>query len=237
MIQPQKTIQFKTYLKTALVDALQSTFDVHPDTRLRDVKVRTEFSFEEVDYPLIVVGYFGRDVQNAGVGHRELIWNEELGRYSKHKRRLYHGDLEFRIYALSTLDRDIISDALVEIIGLNQITDYTNYFMARLYDPEEWQGNVGMSDEDLGEAYLYTLVNVDTDNMTDLGDSASPAPWQPEDVYLYMGGYRLAAMGDVISLPPSIFYTIIEKVLAYPYIGGLEPIPPGTDDPAPWVQG
>jgi len=233
--QPQKTIQFKTALKTALVDALQSTFQRHPDPLLQDLKVDLEYSFSEVDYPSIVVRYRGMDVQNAGVGHIEKMWDPTHTTITKHKRRLYHGDLEFTIYALSSQDRDIISDALVEIVGLSDLTTYTNYFMARLYAPKEWQADTAMSDDEFGDSYLYTLTNLNSDLMSDLGDSTTPAPWEPEDVYLYQGGYRVPVMGEVLSLPPDVFYTTIKSILQYPYIAGIDPIPTGSDDPAPWI--
>lgn len=235
---PQKTVQVKTHLKTALVDALRSTFAVHPDTLLRDVKVNTEFSFEEVDYPAVVVGYRGRDVTNAGVGHVEWVYNQVDGTAQSHKRRHYHGDVDFTIYALSTLDRDIISDALVEIIGLSEVTNYTNYFLARIYSPVEWLGVTSeVSAEELGTNYNWHHININTDQMYDIGDSQTPAPWMPEDVLLYQGGFRLDVFGEIVSLPSDAFYTIIQQVLSYPYTKGVDPIPQGTVDPAPWILG
>ncbi len=56
----QKTIRYKTYIKTAMQEAIQSVFANHPDPLLAQTKVRLDFSFEEVDFPAIVIRYYGK---------------------------------------------------------------------------------------------------------------------------------------------------------------------------------
>ncbi len=65
------TIRYKTYLKQCIVEALQAVFEVHPDSLLQDTKVRLEHSFEEADYPTIIVGFQETDIKDAGIGHYE----------------------------------------------------------------------------------------------------------------------------------------------------------------------
>jgi len=229
---PQKTIGYKTYLKQALVQGLRSAMGAHPDLLLRQTTVGLDFSFEEVDYPSIVVRYYPRDNLASGVGHSERRYDAVTDSWSIFKRRLYKGDVEFSIYALSTLDRDLISDSLTQILGMGDTRAWTANFLRRIYDPATWAAN---NNVDIGSGYLYNFVNLSTDTITELPESQVPAPWQPEDVLLYQGGARIPIVGEVLSLPPDVSWTIIERVLTYPYIAGVEPVPQGIIDPAPWI--
>ncbi len=231
----QKTIRYKTYIKTAMQEAIQSVFANHPDPLLAQTKVRLDFSFEEVDFPAIVIRYYGKDFQNSGIGHKEIRVDPVTGRKYKAQRRLYHGDIEFAIYALSSLDRDIISDALTQVLGMSELAAYTNFFLLRLYDPDVWAANNNVSPAELTTAHLYHFVNVNTDLISEFGESQVPAPWMPEDVLLYQTTHRIPTMGEVLSLPPEVTYNIISKVVAYPYVAGLEPVPPGQLDPSLWM--
>jgi hypothetical protein len=229
----QHTIRYKTYLKTSLVEALQSAFSVHPDRLLRDTKVRLDYSFEEADYPVVLVRYYERDNQAAGIAHVERGETEE-GIPFRATRRLYHGDIEFAIYALSSLDRDLISDTITQILSMPDLLAWTNLFAQRLYDPETWSANQGVPIEELGEAHLYHFMTINTDMITGGGESQVPAPWGAEDALLYQTSHRAPIFGEVLSLPLDVFYTVIERIRIFPYIGGLEPIPTGTPDPAIW---
>jgi hypothetical protein len=231
-IQPQRTIAYKTYIKQALVEGLRSAIAAHPDTILSGTTVGIDFSFEEVDYPSIVVRYYPRDNQASGVGHVEQRYDPVGGLWYKYRRRIYHGDIEFAIYALSSLDRDLISDSLTQILGMGDVTAWTWQFHKRIYDPADWSTEHNTT---IGNTYLYNFLNLNTDIITELPEGQAPAPWQPEDVLLYQGGSRIPVMGEILSIPPDVGWTTIQSVVAYPYIAGLEPVPTGADDPAIWI--
>lgn len=232
----QHTIGYKTVLKQSVVDALRAVFEEHPDELLQDTKVRLQTSFEEADYPVIVVSYRESDVVDSGVGHYERVEHEGGGWYRRRRKR-YHGTLVFTVYALSTLDRDIISDALVETIMMPTVHAYTDYFMSRIYHVEEFERLKGLPAGTLGTAHYFNFINLGNQKLTAGGESAVPAPWGAEDVLIYQTSYSIPVMGEVLSLPPNVFYTLIEEVRQYPYVGGIDPIPTGTVDPAPWVTG
>lgn len=229
----QHTIRYKTYLKTALVEALGSAFAQHPDSILRDTKVRLDYSFEEVDYPTVIVRYFERDFQNAGVGHVEWTKDEDGVMY-KFYRRLYHGDIEFAIYALSSLDRDLISDSLVQILAMPDLLAWTNLFALRLYDPVRWAELTGVPEAELQGAHVYHFTTLNTDSISGFGEAQSPAPWSPEDVLLYTTTHRAPVFGEVLSFPPDTAWTTIQNIFIYPYLP-TDPVPTGVPDTALWT--
>lgn len=232
----QHTIRYKTYLKQCIVEALTAVFEDHPDTLLQDTKVRLESSFEEADYPTIVVGFQETDVRDAGVGHYERSFDETSGLWYKQRRKHYYGNLTFTISALSTLDRDLISDALVETIMMSPVREYTNYFLTRIYEPEEFERMKAMPTGSIGTAHYYNLLNLANQKLQPSGESEVPAPWGAEDVLVYQAGYSIATFGEVLSLPPVVLYTLISDVRQYPYVRPIDPVPTGADDPALWLS-
>jgi hypothetical protein len=57
-----------------------------------------------------------RGLSSTPVSGTSSYWRTPitLGAFQKHKHMLYQGDIEFAIYALSSYDRDLISDAIVQ---------------------------------------------------------------------------------------------------------------------------
>jgi hypothetical protein len=226
-IIPVETIKYKLHLKEAVVEALRSVFTDHPDEILANTKVDIEFPTDENAYPAIVVRYFERDVVSAGVGHREYVrgvFDDQPDAVTEFHHALYHGTLEFAVYALSSYDRDLVSDSLAHLIVTADLEGWTNQFFDRFY------GDVNQTDPDAKIHY----ININTDTMQGTGEGQTQAPWGPEDVLVYQTGYRLEASGQLMSLPPAEPYGMIEQVDQYPYIEGMEPKPTGADDPTEW---
>jgi hypothetical protein len=225
---PVQTIRYKTYVKQALVEALQSVFTNHPDEILAKTKIGIDFPVTELNYPMIIVRFFGRNVYNAGVGHTETLEDpNHPGTYQKFKHYLYKGDIEFAIYALSSYDRDLISDSLVQVIAMGDLESYSNRFFQRIYQYQFPK-----------DAYTPNThyININTDQINDFGETQGLAPWQPEDVYVFQSSYRVSIFGEFYSLiPQSNSYGLVEKVETYPYMGDTEPVPnPNPTDPSPW---
>lgn len=232
----QHTIRYKTLLKQSVVEALEAVFKDHPDKLLKDTKVRLQSSFKEVDYPTVVLNYHEQDVSDAGVGHYEKAQDAASGLWYRRRRKHYHGTLEFTISALSTLDRDIISDAMVEAMMMPDIHAYTDFFLSRIYRQEEFERLKNMPAGSLGTAHYFHFINLGNQRLTGSGESAVPNPWGAEDVLLYQTSYSMPVFGEVLSLPPTILYNLLEEVRSYPYVGGIEPVPTGTVDPALWLS-
>lgn len=244
-IRPIQQIRYKTYLKKAFTQALRPVFQNHPDSLVSDTRVTLDMPMTEQEYPAIVIRFYERDFKNMGVAHEEYIENLDSdglpnGRFQKYRHFLYHGDIEFAVYALSTYDRDLVSDSLVQALTMSDTEIYTNALLARIY--------VGNEDSVPGSTSHF--VNLNTDSIQGFGETQVPAPWGPEDKVVYTASYRANISGEVYSRnQPNVNYGLIENVEMYPYMTNLEGIPTpkwsgpddlqGTSDdqvdPAPWI--
>jgi hypothetical protein len=220
----EHTVPYKTYIKEALVEALRAVFNDHVDDLLRRSKVTIEYPTNESLYPAVIVRYFERDIKNAGVGHYEIINIDGLDWKFKHY--LYTGDIELAIHALSSLDRDLIADTLIQTLGMGDLTSYTQNFFDRIYAASHTRPQA-----------IYNYITLNTDTVSGFGETQNLAPWEPEDTYVYQTSYRVGISGEFYSLPPEEGHDVgyIEKVDQYPYQQDLEDIPTGADDPAIWV--
>lgn len=224
MPQIEKTVPYKTYIKTAIVEALRGVFDAHVDEGLRSTKVTIEYPNDKARYPAIIVRFFEREISNAGVGHTEILTID--GNDFRFKHYFYSGDVEFAIHALSSYDRDLISDTLVQTIAMGDLLGYTKNFLNR----------INASDFTETPKAEYNYININTDRIQGFGETQTPAPWLPEDVLVYQTSYRCEVKGEFYSLPPTPGEAVgyVEEVDSYPYVEDLEPVPDGADDPAEW---
>lgn len=243
-LTPVQTIRYATYLKEAICEALASVFASHADPFFRNTKVTIETPFTEAAYPAIVVRFYERNIRNAGISHYEWFADPNaIDRLIPYRHILYTGDIEFAIFALSSYERDLLGDSVMQILTMGDIEVYTNQFLQRIYT----------ADPAIEPASVDHMINVNTDSIDGMGESQAPAPWQPEDVLVYQKAYRLGVFGEVYSRTPSLEnYGLVEKVDTFPYMpaaGEVRPEPdhPGPDgvygtgddqpDPAPWDTG
>lgn len=232
---PEQTIRYKTSIKYALVEALRSVFSNHPDTLLRRTKVSIDYPTTENMYPTVIVRFYEREIRNAGIGHVEYLARTENGLETaikdKFKHYLYNGDIEFAVFALSSRDRDLIADTIVQTLGMAEMATYTNNFIARLYFPPEDTTDI--------DEYRYNFVNLNTDLISGFGETQTQQPWLSEDQLQYQTSYRVGIYGEFYSLPPladvNTGIGIIERVDLFPYIEDLEELPTGTNDPSQWI--
>lgn len=226
---PERTVRYKTYIKTAIVEGLQDVFINHVDELLRKTRVTIDYPKTELDYPTIVVRFFEREIRNAGVGHEQLLTvrdTEGVEGMFKFRRYFYTGDIEFAVYALSSLDRDLLSDSVVQTIAMGKMEEYTQRFLGRIY-----------IDSDYDPTAANHFINVNTDSISGFGESQGPTPWDSEDDLVYTTSYRTKVFGEFVSLPPELPIGYVEAVKIWPYIGGYEEVPEGTypDDLTEWV--
>lgn len=229
---PQQTITYKTYVKTALVEALRTVFVNHRDPELQRTKITIDYPRTEADHPAVVVRFFERTVDDAGVGHEEWIQGAEYdglptGQYFRFKHAFYWADIELAVYSLSSWDRDLISDSLVQILRMGELESYTNRFFERIY-PNPADGFWPDS--------LWHFIAINTDSIQGFGESTDPTPWGSEDDLVYKTSYRVKTFGEFYSVPPDTPAALIEQVIQYPYIEDLEEVPEGNpDDDAQWM--
>lgn len=154
------------------------------------------------------------------------------GRTYKFRHYLYDGDIELAVFALSSLDRDLISDTVVQTLSMPDMATYTKNFFDRIYFPP--------TSNTLSDRPKWNYVNLNTDHINGFGETQTPQPWLSEDQLVYQTSYRLGIYGEFYSLPPADqipAYGLVKKVNVFPYLSRIgEQPPPGTADPAPWGQ-
>ena len=149
---------------------------------------------------------------------------DEDGKIWRFKHYFYNGDLEFVIYALSSLDRDLIADTIVQTLAMGNLSDYTNNFFNRIYPPNT---------SDIPDSAGH-YININTDRINGFAENQSPVPWQSEDDLIYSVSYRSAVWGEFYSLPPEVPLALVEQVFLYPYIDG-DDLPIGSENIDNWI--
>lgn len=228
--QPQQTIRYKTYVKKAVVEALRAVFYSHRDEDLRSTTVEIGFPTDKTTYPMVLVHFYERSINNAGVGHIEWIEDSENpGQFHQFKHYLFKGDLEFSIFAQSNLERDLVGDAIVETLAMGQLEAYTRQFLDRIYNP----------DIENEPAANETFLSINTDQISPYGETQAIAPWLPEDELIYQSSYRVEIYGEIYNrvFDQAEGTGLIEHVDVYPYRFPIDPEPepnPHPEDPAQW---
>jgi hypothetical protein len=230
----QQTISYKTYIKETLTEAMSAVFAGHPDSILQEkVNVSVNLPMTETEYPAVIVRYFERNIHNLGVGHQEYLQvfdedGEPTGQAIRFKHFGYSGDVEFSVYGLSSPDRDLVSDSIVQTLTMGETETYSKVFFNRIYFPD-------YTTDPKGEEHF---VNLNTDNLMGFGESEVIAPWMPEDVLVYQTSYRVPITGEFYSRVPDDTVGIIGDVELYPYSPEAGETPP-VGDPAntnPWLD-
>ena len=211
---PERTVKYKTYIKTALVESLKPVFSNHLDEKLRSTKVAIDLPKDRQSFPAVIVRFYEREIKNSGVGHYEHFVDENDKAW-KFKHYFYTGDIELAIYSLSSLDRDLVSDTLVQTIAMGDLAEYTNQFFSRIY-PE----NLDAVPDSAGH-----LININADKIQGVGESQTATPWNSEDDLIYTSSYRVDVFGEFYSLPQDAPYDFVKEVFTYPYIENLESPP------------
>lgn len=212
----QATLQYKTFIKRAVVEALQNAFKSHPDPELAKIRIGIEYKNDRASFPAIIIKFYERDLNNIGVGHVEwgpspadpLYPEGPFTYFQKYYHRIYKGDLEFKIYGLSPVDRDKVVDGLVEILTMADVTAGGLNLLDRLY-------------EDIGKTPFSEshFLAFNTDLLNGYGEGEEIAPWIPEDTLVYTASYRLPILGEFYSKTPDEPMTTqkVQEVDVYPW--------------------
>lgn len=222
---PEVTVRYKTYYKTAIQEALAAVFAAHKDQILSRTKVTLDYPREDAELPCVIVRMHERDIQNFGVGHEEHIrldgpdGKPESEGIFRFMHSLFHADIEYAVLALSSVDRDYVSDTVVQTLMMGKLEAYTNRFFERIYPDERTA--------EYPDAIWHTLA-INSDKIEGGGETTAPTPWMSEDDLLYGTTYRTGSLGEFYSVPPDIPHEFVKEVLLLPYIGSLEAPPSGS---------
>lgn len=203
---------------TNVVAALRDAFDANysRDSQLAGLRVTQNYPLKKIDYPCIVVEYQPQTVMTAGVGHVEWFTDPQ-GRWRKWKHNRFEGTLSLRCFALTTKDRDIIADAIAELIRFGDLDPQLNRFFEVIY-PDD--ADLTAAEAAAGYAYSYNAFDqlmLNSDQLYSVGNSAQIAPWAPEDVLVYSGGWSTNLHGGYYNVYPTVDWSRLTRIhiLAY----------------------
>jgi hypothetical protein len=223
---PQQTIQYSTFIKRALVESLQDALEHHPTPLVASAKVAIDTTHDLFRLPAVIIKFYEREMPNAGVGHEEWLVSptdpdpENPTEFIKYYHRLYKGDVAFEVWGMSSLDRDLVRDALVEVLTMTDVTTSGYTFLQRLY--------FYLNTTPYG-LWHFPVLNLDL--ITGYGEQQTAAPWAPEDTLVYQVTYRVPIFGEFYSNTPTEPMGIgtVSEVDVYPWIPGIDPPPEDVD--------
>lgn len=194
----QYTLQYKTFLKRALVEALQEAFVGHQDPTVQTAKVAIDFTGTDFQLPAIIVKFYESKLPSAGVGHFEwlpypLTADPTASNtvFVEYQHRMYKGDVEFEIFGMSSADRDILADALIEVLAMVEVSIPGQQFIQRFYN--------SLQNTPFG---LWHFPTLNLDDISGYGEQQMLAPWSPEDQLVYQTAYRVPVLGEFYSYTP-----------------------------------
>lgn len=197
-----------------LVSALQAVFDANypREAQLQSLRVTTTYPLTQVDYPSIVVEYEPQKVMNAGVGHEEWFADANMVMRKWHHSR-FEGSINFSVFALSPLDRDILSDALMEVIRFGRLDTHLLPFFDTIY---------GSANDPVKLMFNQLMLN--SDEIDFGGDSASMAPWGADDVLVYETALSTTIHGGFYNTLPTDTFGYVTRAKAEPYPQGNQDV-------------
>lgn len=222
-------VSYVTMVKRTIVLGLQAVFDAnYSDPEFKSIRIVPDWPTDRIDYPFIEVIFNEGPIENFGIAHKEWFKDQyDIVREWKH--RIFHGSLDFEIYAESILTRDILGDALIEVLSqfnTGQIDKFYNTIYGAPNDP-------------YSALALLAQLNLNTDRITPTGNNVTLAPWLPEDVMIYQKGYSVDISGGFYNTPPLSTLpgtTYISDVDVYPYIFDTTAPLAGVDPDNPWLN-
>jgi hypothetical protein len=237
----QVTLQYSLFLKRAIVEALQAGFAGYtgndPASKtIAQARVAVDFDERRWALPGVIVKFNDSNVNNIGLGHQEWLDSPQDNDpdnptlFIKYYQRLYNGEVVFDVWGQSSVDRDIVRDALIEILGMADVTDEGNDFLNRFYNDQ--------SNTPYGVWNYPVLI---TNIINGLGESTELAPWQPEDTLVYKVSYSIPIIGEFYSKTPVLpsGTGFVQEVDVYPWVVGIDPTPqenPDTPDNPDWYR-
>lgn len=194
-IRKQAGVQYKTLVKRTMVRALRSVFtERFYEDQFKNLHIVPEYPMKKQQYPAIVVRYAGSSVTNAGVGHEEIFY-DDAGNLRLWYHRLFTGTVELVCLGTTVLDRDILSDAVMEILSFGWLDDIRGEFFDEVY---------GDIEDPVSVVTMLNQLHLNTDIITPGTESAAPAPWEPEDTLIYQDSLSVNVLGGFYNGLPAI---------------------------------
>ena len=176
-------INYKMEIKRAVVKSFQNVFnsteDYFPGYKsselLTNSHITIEYPQKPEQYPSLIIGFKERELKSAGIAHSEIVENTAVV-----QRWLFQGLISIEVFALTSMDRDFISDSVVNMLSFGRIEG----FSFRDYIENNAQVDIQLS--------VGSLIPTSEQTM-------SGVSWGLTDQRIYTVGYEFGCLGGFVS--------------------------------------
>ena len=187
-------ISYKLELKRLVVNEFRNYFyNISVSDTINNVNCTLEYPNTPEKYPAVIVGYTEKTVHNAGLSHLENDGNLSQERW------LFEGDVKVEVRALTNLERDYVSDHIVNLFAFGSFL------------------SLPFENDIFGSSFIDLQVNLKT--LAPTGEQTmAGVTWGLTDSRIYSCGYDFKVLGAFIS--PSEYDQYISQITANSgYIG------------------
>jgi len=192
--------------KKVIIRALRATFTaMYPDTKLADMNIDMEYPYKAEQYPGIWVKFSPHKIQSSGLDYTQRTDDEIFGVW------YFEGTVSLMILALSSKERDLISDGLIEAFAFGALMPSASVFYSTLLDSD--------------------LINMtpQSDLLTAGGQTESVGvPWD-DDKLAYEDRYSFEVVGQFRSrVQPGVAFTTLSGIQASSTLTNVDGAPDNT---------
>lgn len=195
-----------TPTKKLIIRALRATFNsFYPNDKLSSMNIDMEYPYKEEHYPGIWVRFSPSKLQASGLDPAQQTADEIFSVW------YYEGTVSFTIIALSSKERDLISDGIIEAFA----------FAAQMPSASPFYATITSSD----------LINMtlQSDILTPGGQTETiGTPWD-DDKIAYEDRYSFEVVGQVRSrVQPGVVFTNLSEVQVGSTLTNVQGAPDNT---------
>lgn len=214
--------QYLLGIKRQVIQSLRKVYDnpAFPDTELANkINIELDFPIIQERYPAIYIAYSEQFIQDAGLGHYTLE-SDSTNTVQLYRHWFFSGNIIFNVMALDPIERDEISNSIMNIFAFGKENSIFKPFRDTIYN-----------EDFVSLQPMLSAVNPS-------GNQTSPAPWGNNTEFIYINSYSISTFGSFISTKDNGTLIQISKVIPYPYTPDQN-VPKGStnslDTNIPWT--
>lgn len=206
---------FRVAVLREVIGALEKVYTIdYPDPLLRNLHIGLEYQDVKEKFPSIVITFLERMLQRAGLGHlnpKEFETGEQIV-----NRWIFQGGITFTLLALTTFDRDLLADSLLDVMAFGKQSERNVIFHDDIEDND------------------WIPISLMTDHALPGGNTTTPSPWGNTNEQLYQTSYTFDCFGQFFSDPATGDLVRLSQINTFPFRPD-QAVPIGTTDPSPWL--
>ena len=192
--------------KKVIIRALRATFtSMYPNSKMASMNIDMEYPYLEEHYPGIWVKFSPHKIQASGLDYTQMSNDEIFGVWH------FEGTVSLMILALSSKERDLISDGFIEAFAFGALMPSASPFYSTLLNSD--------------------LINMtpQSDILTSGGQTESVGvPWD-DDKLAYEDRYSFEVVGQFRSrVQPGVIFTNLSAIQASSTLTNVEGAPNNT---------